>query len=334
VRGTADVFDGVVIAGPSVSVFPKFEKLAQYGITPASLQYQIQTNQEGNVVGTILENEQTPAIRIIDSGYKNHSVDQLSRLQIFLPSGKLKAINELATIQVNAGAAEIKRENLQSMGEVTARLENRDLGSTIAEIKQKIAAEVSLPQGYHIEYSGAYAEQQQSFKELLFILMASSLLVFSVILFLFKDFRVALLIICLAVLGISGSYLALYLTNTPLSVGSYTGLIMIVGIIGENAIFTFLQFRDSLKENSVDDSVVFAISTRLRPKLMTAIGAIIALMPLALGIGTGAQLHQPLAIAVIGGFLFALPILLIILPAMLRIIFRNNTSRTTDLQQI
>jgi CzcA family heavy metal efflux pump len=334
VPGTADVFDGVVIAGPSVNVTPKFDKLSQYGITPASLQYQIQTNQEGNMVGTILEKEQTPTIRIIDSGYKNHSVDQLNRLQIFLPSGKLKAISELATIQVNEGDAEIKRENLQAMGEVTARLEKRDLGSTMTEIKQKVAAGISLPQGYHIEYGGAYAEQQQSFRELLFILLASSLLVFAVILFLFKDFRVALLIILLAVLGISGSYLALYLTNTPLNVGSYTGLIMIVGIIGENAIFTFLQFRDSLKERSVDDSVVYAISTRLRPKLMTAIGAIIALSPLAFGIGTGAQLHQPLAIAVIGGFIFALPILLIILPAMLRILFRNFPVKTTELPQI
>ena len=334
VSGTADVFDGVVIAGPSVDVIPNFNKLAQYGITPASLQYQIQNNQEGNVVGTMLEKEQTPSIRLIDSGYKNHSVDQLSRLQIFLPSGKLKAISELAKIQVNEGDAEIKRENLQMMGEVTARLENRDLGSTIAELKQKVAAGVSLPQGYHIEYGGAYADQQQSFKELLFILIASSLLVFAVILFLFKDFRVAVLIILLAVLGISGSYLGLYLTDTPLNVGSYTGLIMIVGIIGENAIFTFLQFRDSLKERSVDDSVVYAISTRLRPKLMTAIGAIIALMPLSLGIGTGAQLHQPLAIAVIGGFIFALPILLIILPAMLRLLFRHYQAPTTELQQI
>ena len=334
VPGTADVFNGVVIAGPSVNVIPKFDKLSQYGISPASLQYQIQTNQEGNVVGTIFEKEQTPLIRIIDSGYRNHSVDQLNKLQIFLPSGKLKAINELATIQVNEGDAEIKRENLQAMGEVTARLENRDLGSTMTEIKQKVAAGISLPQGYHIEYGGAYADQQQSFKELLFILLASSLLVFAVILFLFKDFRVALLIILLAVLGISGSYLALFLTNTPLNVGSYTGLIMIVGIIGENAIFTFLQFRDSLKERSVDDSVVYAISTRLRPKLMTAIGAIIALSPLAFGIGTGAQLHQPLAIAVIGGFVFALPILLIILPAMLRILFRHHTIETSELPQI
>jgi Cu/Ag efflux pump CusA len=212
------------------------------------------------------------------------------------------------------------------MGVVTGRLENRDLGSTMKEIQAKVSANIVLPQGYHIEYGGAYAQQQQSFHELLMILVTSSLLVFGVILFLFKDFLVALLILLLAVLGISGSYLALYLTNTPLNVGSYTGLIMIVGIIGENAIFTFLQFRESLLESgSVDNSVVYAISTRLRPKLMTALGAIIALMPLALGIGTGAELHQPLAIAVIGGFITALPLLLIVLPSFLRILYKNKS---------
>ena len=141
---------------------------------------------------------------------------------------------------------------------------------------------------------------------------------------------VALTILILAVLGIAGSYLALYITSTPLNVGSYTGLIMIVGIIGENAIFTYLQFRESLHNNSnVDESIIYSISTRLRPKLMTALGAIIALMPLALGIGTGAELHQPLAIAVIGGFIAALPLLLIVLPSMLRLISRRkNLSRS------
>jgi multidrug efflux pump subunit AcrB len=100
---------------------------------------------------------------------------------------------------------------------------------------------------------------------------------------------------------------------------------MIVGIIGENAIFTYLQFRESLLEQgSVDDSIIYSISTRLRPKLMTALGAIIALMPLALGIGTGAELHQPLAIAVIGGFIIALPLLLIVLPSLLRLINKRK----------
>jgi Cu/Ag efflux pump CusA len=324
VEGAADVFDGIVIAGPSVSVEPDYNKLAQFGLTPSVLQQQLQNRMEGNIVGNILEREQLTNIRMVYPNSRTATVADVQRMQIFLPSGKLKPITELADVKVNLGDAEINRENLQAMGEVTARLENRDLGSVMKDVQKNVAAQVVLPQGYHIEYGGAYAEQQQSFRELLTILITSSLLVFSVILFLFRDLRVALLIIVLAVLGIAGSYIALYITHTPLNVGSYTGLIMIVGIIGENAIFTFLQFRDSLKERSVDDSVVFSISTRLRPKLMTALGAIIALMPLALGIGTGAQLHQPLAIAVIGGFVTALPLLLIVLPSMLRLLFRNH----------
>jgi len=177
-----------------------------------------------------------------------------------------------------------------------------------------------------VVYGGAYADQQQSFKELLVIMIAASLLVFGVILFLFKDFKVAVIILLIAVLGISGSYMGLYFTNTALNVGSYTGLIMIIGIIGENAIFTFLQFKESLKaSNNVDEAIIYSISTRLRPKLMTAFGAVIALMPIALGIGTGAQLHQPLAIAVIGGFIVALPLLLIVLPSMIRLLFRQKT---------
>ena len=323
VKGTADVFDGIVIAGPSVTVEPDYTKLAQFGITPANLQSQLQNSSEGNMVGSIFENEQVNTIRLLYPGSRKISITDLNSLQLFLPNGKLKPITELATVKINAGDAEIERQDLQSMGVITARLDNRDLGSVIKDIQQKIKSSINLPQGYHIEYGGAYAEQQQSFKELLMILIAASLLVFGVILFLFKEFKVALLILIISVLGISGSYLALFLTGTALNVGSYTGLIMIVGIIGENAIFTFLQFKESLLEKSVDDSIIYSISTRLRPKLMTALGAIIALSPLALGIGTGAQLHQPLAIAVIGGFIIAMPLLLIVLPSMLRILYKN-----------
>ncbi|MEO6850306.1 MAG: efflux RND transporter permease subunit, partial [Mucilaginibacter sp.] len=217
---------------------------------------------------------------------------------------------------------------------ITARLDSGSIGQVIPAIQKTIAQKVSLPQGYHIEYGGDYAQQQQSFKELMTILITASLLVFGVILFLFKQFRIAFLILLIAVLGTGGSLLALYITNTPLNVGSYTGLIMIVGIIGENSIFTFLQFKQKALEligknpedapKSIDEAIVFSISTRLRPKLMTALGAIIALMPLALGIGAGAQLHQPLAIAVIGGFIIALPLLLIVLPSMLHIVYRNG----------
>jgi multidrug efflux pump subunit AcrB len=204
---------------------------------------------------------------------------------------------------------------------VTARLNNRDLGSTLKEIQQEVQSKIILPSGYQIVYGGAYAEQQNAFKELLSILIAAVLLVFTVILFLFRSLKVSLAIIFLAIVGMTGSLIALFITGTPLNVGSYTGIIMIVGIIGENAIFTYLQYQETHKNNmNKEDSIVQSVSTRIRPNLMTALGAITALFPLALGIGTGAQMHQPLAIAIIGGFILALPLLIFVFPTILRII--------------
>jgi CzcA family heavy metal efflux pump len=324
IEGIADVFNGITIAGPTIELIPDHQELSRFNITPQSFQYQVQTIMEGNIVGSILEKEQLTDIRMIYPGSTKNSFARIKNQFIFLPDGKLKPLSSFASFKVYDGVAETNRENLKSVSIVTARLNNKDLGSAMKEIQKMIEKKVFLPQGYHIEYGGEYADQQKSFNELLLILILSSLLVFALMLFLFKDFRAACAILFIAVLGLSGSLIALFLTNTPLNVGSYTGLIMIVGIIGENAIFTFQQFTTNREKGSVDESLVFAISTRLRPKLMTALGAIIALMPLAIGIGTGSQMHQPLAIAVIGGFVIALPLLLIIFPTLLHLIYKHE----------
>ncbi|QKJ63582.1 efflux RND transporter permease subunit [Flavobacterium sp. M31R6] len=325
VKGTADVFNGIVLAGPEITIQPNYAQLAQYGITPTDLQFQMQTALEGNVVGSLLENEKQTSIRLIYANGQKRSLEDIKQLKIFLPNGQAIPISSLVTISVQKGIAEIERENLQMMNVVTGRLDNRDLGSVMQEIQTKVTDKIHLPSGYYIEYGGAYKDQQQSFEELLMILIASSLLVFGVILFLFRDFRIAFVILLISVLGIAGSYILLFITETPLNVGSYTGIIMIVGIIAENAIFTFLQFRETFKlTRNVNESIVYSISTRLRPKLMTALGAIIALLPLAIGIGTGSELHQPLAIAVIGGFIIAMPLLLIVLPSLLAQVYKNE----------
>jgi CzcA family heavy metal efflux pump len=321
IDGVEDVFDGIIVTGPSIEVNPDQQKLSQFKITPASFQYQLQTMIQGNIVGSILEKEQLTEIRMIYPNSTKKSLEDIKNQFIFLPDGKMKAISELSEINLREGTPEINRDNIKSVSIVTARLNNKDLGTAMKDIQNIIETNVFLPQGYNIEYGGEYADQQKSFNQLLLILILASLMVFALMLFLFKDFRAACAILFIAVLGISGSLLALFITGTPLNVGSYTGLIMIVGIIGENAIFTFQQFNTNRKQGTVDESLVFAISTRLRPKLMTALGAIIALMPLALGAGTGAQMHQPLAIAVIGGFIIALPLLLIVLPSILHILY-------------
>jgi Cu/Ag efflux pump CusA len=232
---------------------------------------------------------------------------------------------DLAKVELSSGDPELTREDLKSNIEVTARLDNRDLGGAIVEIKNIIAKNVPLPSGFYIEYGGTFEQQQSSFRELLLILITAVLLVFTVLLFLFRNLRLALLIIFISILGISGCIYALYLTGIQLNVGSYTGIIMIVGIIAENSIFTANQFLTTYEATSdVDKSINYAISLRIRPKLMTAIGAILALTPLALGIGVGAQMQQPLAIAVIGGFIIALPLLLLVFPSLLRLIYKKR----------
>jgi multidrug efflux pump subunit AcrB len=151
------------------------------------------------------------------------------------------------------------------------------------------------------------------------------LLVFAVLLFLFRNLKITFLVIFISIIGIGGSIWALFLSGIQLNVASYTGIIMIVGIIAENAIFTVNQFLTTLKKSgNIDLSIRYAISLRIRPNLMTAIGAILALSPLALGIGIGAQMQQPLAIAVIGGFIVAMPLLLFVFPAFLRLLYKKS----------
>lgn len=320
VNGTADVNDGLIVAGPTLSLIPNVPVLAQFGMTPADFQLQLQTQIEGTVVSNMIDREQIIDIRLIYPDAYRTSVDDIKTTSILLPSGSSIPIDKVATIEMGKGVAEINRENQKSMGVVTARLNDRDLGSTLKDIQSRLTTKISLPSGYSIEYGGAYQDQQKAFEELLMILISAILLVFIVILFLFRKVKIALAIIVIAVLGVAGSLLSLYVTGTPLNVGSYTGIIMIVGIIGENSIFTYRQYQESGASLSHVEKIEYSIAARLRPKLMTAFAAVMALIPLALGIGAGAQLHQPLAIAVVGGLVFALPLLLVVLPTILKLI--------------
>ncbi len=325
VRGTADVFDGIVIAGPEIQVVPQIARLKQYHLTPQNLQFQMQTRTDGSVVGAIQGPMQFTNIRMIYPNRNSTGIKALEKGKLFLPDGRLIPMKGVATVRILKGVAEIDRENLKKVVYVKARLNKRDLGSTLKAIQKTINAHIHLPPGYTIEYGGAYQQQQQAFHELELILFLAAFLVFTDILFLYRKLRVALLIIFLTLLGPTGSALLLYFLHIPLNVGSYVGIIMIVGIVGEASIFTYLQYNEERKKGlSVDESIIYSISIRLRPNLMTALAAIFALLPLAMGIGTGAQMHQPLAVAVIGGLLMAIPVLLIALPTFLRMIEKDD----------
>lgn len=324
VPGIADVRSGIVIDGPTITIIPDQEKLALFKIAPDDFQNQLSTFNEGVKVGEVQSGEQMLRILLRFTNFKENNLDKIRSQPVFAPDGSFRPMSFFADVQLSKGNPDITRENLKSNIVVTARLENRDIGGAIHDIKTTLKKNLVLPQNYYLIYGGTYEQQQSSFRELLIILITAIMLVFAVLLFLFRDLRIPLLIIFISVLGIGGCIWALYITGIQLNVGSYTGIIMIVGIIAENAIFTVNQFLTTYKTTAdVDRSIRYAISLRIRPKLMTAIGAILALSPLALGIGIGAQMQQPLAIAVIGGFLVAMPLLLFVFPTLLRWVYKN-----------
>ena len=326
IEGVADIMNGIIYDGPSVTIIPDQDKLAQYKMTPVDFQTQLTVFNEGLPVGQVQENEQMLRILLRNTKFKNNSIDNIKNQLVFAPDGSYRPLQYFAKVELSSGDPELTREDLKSNIEVTARLDNRDMGSAITEIKDVISKNVMLPAGFYIRYGGTFEQQQASFRELLLILITAIILVFTVLLFLFRNLRLALLIIFISILGISGCVFALFITGIQLNVGSYTGIIMIVGIIAENSIFTVNQFLTTYQVTSdVDKSINYAISLRIRPKLMTAIGAILALTPLALGIGVGAQMQQPLAIAVIGGFIIAMPLLLLVFPSLLRLLYTNST---------
>ncbi|QZT38978.1 efflux RND transporter permease subunit [Halosquirtibacter xylanolyticus] len=347
VDGVVDIDNGLVTAGPSFLFIPNQDRLAEYGLTPLQFQNQLQSLVEGLAVGIhadiptpsptqvaiasglqigqIQDGEQMRKILLRNTDYSSNSLDRVLDSPIYLSNGSYRTVSYFSKVEVISGEMEQQREDLKSVIRVTARLDGRDLGSVMSEIRYQVAQNVMLPKGYQIVYGGAYKEQQQSFKELTQILVFAVLLVFTVLLFLFRRWTLSLLIILISMLGICGSLIALWTFAIPLNVSSYTGIIMIVGIIAENAIFTAYQYQANLKQNnSVSHAIHYAIALRIRPKLMTAIGAILALMPLALGVGLGAQMQQPLAVAVIGGFVVGLPLLLWVFPSFLESLDRNR----------
>jgi multidrug efflux pump subunit AcrB len=347
VKGVVDIDNGLVAAGSSLVIMPNVDRLSQFGITLKDFQEQLSAYvggvplcQNDNVleplpsqaamtgglqIGSVQDGEQMRRILLRFTSYSENSPEKMMRQPIFLPDATTRPLSYFCTVKVVPGEIQQRRENLKSVITLTSRIENRDLGSTVKDLQKQFNDHLKLPKGYSVTFGGAYQEQQQSFRELMMILCLATLLVMCVLMFLFREWRISFAVLFISVIGICGSLLALWITGVPLNVSSYTGIIMIVGIIAENAIFTVHQYNMNRKAGgNVVEAVNYAIALRIRPKLMTAISSILALMPLALGLGMGAQMQQPLAVAVIGGFTVALPLLLVVLPSLMTFIYRNQ----------
>ncbi len=323
VPGVVDVFDGIVISGPSFIVDIDPSKAWQAGFNPSDVHEQLETIIRGRTESDIQKGEKLIGIRVRYPDVYRTDVDMIEGLQLINASGVPIPLRSIATFRKTAGQAEIRREGLRQYIAVTARTSGRDLGNTMNDIKKKLASRLVLPRGVTLDYGGVYQTQQESFVGLFLVALAAFMLVFIVLLFEFGEFTAPLSIFVINVLSLFGVFSALMFSGVTFNISSFVGVIMIIGIVAENAIFVLHSVKAlQAKGLTLDEAIVRAGQVRARPILMTTLAAVFALLPLALGIGTGAQMQQSLAIAVIGGFSVSSFLLFFGLPMVYRLLKR------------
>ena len=318
VKGVVDVLNGIenTISGPATVFRVDPTVAARAGFTPEEVAVDASAVLEGEPAATPVIAQDIPyTIRVRYPGVNRATLAAMSNTLLNSTSGHTATLGALADIKELPGQTEIRRENLQRDAVVTARLEGRDLGSAIKAV-QKVVNDLHIPSSIRVVYGGTYEEQQQSFRDLMLVLVLAILLVFVVLLFEFRTLAAPLAILSSALLSTSGVFLGLLITRTTFNIASFMGLIMVIGIVAKNGILLIdadQKFR--ALGYSPRDAMIQAGRRRLRPILMTALAAAAGMLPLALALGAGAQMLQPLAIAVIGGITISMVLSLIITPA-------------------
>jgi multidrug efflux pump subunit AcrB len=233
----------------------------------------------------------------------------------------------VATLRTVTGQPEITRDDLKRMVAVTARISGRDLGSTIRDVQAVLQRPGLIPAGATYRLGGLYEQQRIAFRGLLVVIIAAIALVFLLLLFLYESLRVAAAMLLTTMLVQTAVFMGLWLTRTELNITSIMGMTMIVGIATEVAIFYYSEYAGLPDDPSAAPRLITAGVNRMRAITMTTVAAILALLPLALGLGQGAAMQQPLAIAIIAGLIAQLPMVLIVLPAVLRLLHPRGGGR-------
>ena len=313
-----DLRNGIdnTISGPATVFRVDPTVAARAGFTPEEVAIDASAMLEGEPSATpVIAQDIAYTIRVRYPDANRSSLAAMSNTLLNSASGRTATLGTLANISQVPGQTEIRRENLQRDVAVTARLEGRDLGSGMAAV-QKVVDGLHVPSSIRVIYGGTYAEQQQSFHDLVLVLVLAILLVFLVLLFEFRTLAAPLAILSSALLSTSGVFLALLMTRTTFNIASFMGLIMVIGIVAKNGILLLdADQRFRAAGYSAHDAMIQAGRRRLRPIVMTAMAAVAGMFPLALALGAGSQMLQPLAIAVIGGITISMVLSLIITPA-------------------
>jgi len=316
IPGVVDVFDGLVYTGPTISLRPRAVDARRFGMQTSDIAAAANAAMLGETASSVLEGDRIVNIRVKADPGLTGRIANLLNLPLRIPDGSLIKLSQVVDVVMEPGQLELRREDARQDVAVTARLEGRDMGSAIAEIRGVLDQDTSIPPGT-IEYGGLYEQQQASFRNLVLVLVMAVILVFTVLLLEFGTFYEPIAIVFGAVLAMFGTVLALWLTGTSFNVVSFLGAIIGIGIVAKNGIL-MLDYVKHLRAEGYDlvESLVGSGRRRLRPVLMTSLAAALGMLPLAWGIGSGADMLEPLAIAVIGALCISVLLSLVATPVM------------------
>jgi multidrug efflux pump subunit AcrB len=333
IKGVVDVLNGIdnTISGPAVTFRINPGVAARTGFTPEEIALDAAAIVEGEPAPTpVVSNDRAYTLRVRFPASNRASISAMRDTLLTSSTGHTATLGALADLISVPGQTEVRRENLQRQVAVTARLEGTDLGTAISEV-QKAIASLHLPAAIRVEYGGTYKEQQQSFRDLAFVLVLAIVLVFCVLLFEFGTFAAPLAILASALLSTSGVFIALLITRTTFNISSFMGVIMVIGIVAKNGILLLdadQKFR--ALGFSPEDAILQSSRRRLRPIVMTALATLAGMLPLSFALGAGSQMLQPLAIAVIGGVVISMVLSLIITPAVHFFVGREAAETTSE----
>jgi multidrug efflux pump subunit AcrB len=325
VPGLVSVRDGIVVAGDALAIRIDRSLAQLEGLDPANVGKQVESMLSGAVPTQVTQGIDTFDVRVWLSAPRRRTLLDIERLLLRTPGGTLLPLARIAKIERVTGQPQITRENMKQMVAVTARVEGRDMGSAVADVRSVLSADPALvPSPLYYELGGLYKEQQKSFLGLTMVFGAGVGLVFMLVLFLYERFSVALTLLLVPAIGAGAVFVGLALTGTELNISALMGLTMILGIVTEVSIFFFSEYyRQRATGIAHIDALIEAGRTRFRPIAMTTVAAILALTPLALAIGQGSAMQKPLAIAIIAGLMVQMPLVLWLIPA----VFHWSTRR-------
>ncbi len=333
VRGVTDLGIFRVLGQPNLNVRVDREKAARYGLNSGDINTFVQTAFGGNTATTIYEYDRLFGLNVRAAPQFRDSVEAVrnAKINVTTPGGNAYIpLSEVADIAVETGASYIFHERNQRFIPIKFSVRGRDLGSAVAEGKEKIAKAITMPNGYRLDWAGEFEELEQAQKRLAIIVPLSLLLILGLLYALFNSMRDSLLVLTGIPFAIAGGIIALTVSNEAFGISAAIGFVSLFGVSVMNGILIMTYFNE-LRRSGITtlDAMFQAATQRMRPMLMTALSACIGLFPAALSTGIGSQVQRPLAIVVVGGMLIGPVMLLLVVPA-LQVLFlgdRNTPSR-------